>query len=101
MYVPKYVQELMGRATYAQEYGDPGYTLEIRKSSPYAYASSLAAEIKRLENWARRRMPEDGVPMITIDKIPEKTVLSQQHAVVTIYDPLMQSLEPYIPQGNE
>lgn len=99
MQIPKYIKELMERAAFVRGYGDPGYTIEIRKRSPYSLASTLETEIRRLEKWVKRIMPEDdlGVPTMVINRIPKKTTYKDtQYAVVTIYDPVMKELERYI-----
>ena len=92
MKIPKYVQDLMSRAKFAKGYGDPGYTIEITKETPYTYASTLESEVKRLESWVKRMMPEDdlGAPTMVINtKFPMKTRHCNRYAVVTIYDPIM------------
>ncbi len=99
MQIPKYIKELMERAAFVRGYGDPGYTIEIRKRTPYSLVSTLETEIRRLEKWVKRVMPEDdlGVPTMIINRIPKKTTYKDtQYAVVTIYDPVMKELEPYI-----
>ena len=103
MIIPKYVQDLMKRAKFAIGYGDPGYTLEITKETPYTHASTLDTEIKRLEKWVKRVMPEDDldVPTMIVNKIPKKTHYCNQYAIVTIYDPVMKELEKYIRGGNK
>lgn len=103
MLIPLYVQDLMERATFARGYGEAGYTIEIKKRTHYSYVSTLEAEIKRLEGWVKRMMPEDdlGVPTMVINRIPKKTTYKHmQYAVVTIYDPIMKELEKYIDGGK-
>lgn len=98
MKIPKYIQDMMERARFVVGYGDPGYTIEIRKATPYTQVSTLKKEIERLEKWVNRMMPKDdlGVPTIIINKIPKKTHYINQYAIVTIYDPIMKQLEEYI-----
>lgn len=103
MLIPVYVRDLMSRATFVRGYGDPGYTIEISKRTHYSYVSTLEAEVKRLESWVKRIMPEDdlGVPTMIINRIPKKTTYkNMQYAVVTIYDPIMKELEKYINGGG-
>lgn len=45
MKIPKYVQEIMERSEFVRGYGDPGYTIRIRKATPYTRISTLSAEI--------------------------------------------------------
>ena len=35
MKIPKYVQEIMERSEFVRGNGDPGYTIKIRKATPY------------------------------------------------------------------
>lgn len=104
MLIPLYVKDLMDRSSFAIGYGDPGYTIEIKKRTHYSQVSTLESEIKRLESWVKRIMPEDelDVPTMIINKIPKKTTYKHmQYAVVTIYDPVMKELEKYIKRdGN-
>lgn len=96
--VPQYIIEMMSRATFARGYGDPGYTLEISKATPYTRIRTLKDEVTRLEKWIVRQMPEDelDVPTCIVNRVPSKTHYCKQNAVVTIYDPIMKKLEPYI-----
>lgn len=98
MIIPKYVQGLMKRAKYAIGYGEPGYTLEIAKETPYAYVITLEGEINRLERWIKRVMPKNDLDVSTmvVNKIPKNTHHCNQYATVTIYDPVMNELEKYI-----
>ena len=50
MKIPKYIQDMMERARFVVGYGDPGYTIAIRKPTPYTHVSTFEAEIERLEN---------------------------------------------------
>lgn len=98
MIIPKYVQELMSRASFVLGSGEAGYTIRINKSTPYAKIDTLKAEVERLDQWVKRMMPEDtlGVPTMVINSVPSKTHYCNQYAVVTIYDPIMQRIEQYI-----
>lgn len=104
MKIPKYVQELMGRAKY--NYNLPGknpnaaagYTIEIKKYSHNETADRFRAEIDRLKKWVER---QPGGEMIIIS-YPSHTVhKTMQYATVTIFDPVMQKVEQYIPQQKE
>lgn len=98
MVIPKYVQELMSRSKFVLGAGEPGYTIRIYKSTPYAKMPTLKAEVERLQRWVERIMPEDdlGVPTMIVNNIPAKTHYRNQYAIVTIFDPVMQKLEKYI-----
>lgn len=98
MIIPQYVQEIMCRSEFVLGCGDPGYTIRIRKSSPYTTISTFKTEIGRLKKWVDRMMPEDelDVPTMVVHSVPSKTHYRNQYAVVTIYDPLMQQIERYI-----
>ena len=92
----------MSRASFDRVYSnpksEPGYTIKIRKSTPYGYADTLKAECERLVKWANRVCPcaIEGYYTAIVLEVPEKTNHCQQAAYVTIYDPVMQALEPYI-----
>lgn len=103
MKIPKYIQDMMERAEFVLSYGEPGYTIAIRKTTPYTQVSTLKAEIERLEKWVKRMMPKDdlGVPTMIINRIPKKTHYANQYAIVTIYDPVMKQLEKYIPKSDK
>ena len=98
MIIPQYVQEIMGRSEFVLGYCDPGYTIRIRKSTPYTTISTFKTEIGRLKKWVDRMMPEDelDVPTMVVHSVPSKTHYRNQYAVVTIYDPIMQQIERYI-----
>lgn len=98
MKIPKYVQEIMARSKFTLGEGNPGYTIVIRKETPYTYLCTFQQEIERLVAWANRVVPHyDDVPNATIDRMPERNHHQYQFATVTIYDPIMQQLEKYIP----
>ena len=98
MTTPKYIQDIMSRAKFAIGYGDPGYTIEITKATPYTRVETLWTEIGRLEKWVKRVMPEDDweIPTMIINRLPKTTHYGRQYAVVTIYDPVMRQLEKYM-----
>lgn len=98
MEIPKYIQDMMERARFVVGCGEPGYTIAIRKATPYTQVGTFKAEIERLEKWVKRMMPKDdlGVPTMIIHRIPNKTHYAKQYAIVTIYDPIMKYLEKYI-----
>lgn len=101
MKVPKYVQDLMERSEYEfdrftkhENYG-AGYTIRIGKSTEYGYAETLRKEVERLCRWANRVA---GVETAYILNVPAKTHYCKQWATVTIFDPVMQKIEQYIPE---
>lgn len=104
MKIPKYVQELMSRAEYnfilpgKNPNAEVGYTIEIKKYSHYETADTFRGEIDRLKRWVDR---QSGGEMIIIS-CPTHTVhKTMQYATVTIFDPVMQKIEQYIPQKKE
>lgn len=100
MIVPKYVVHLMERSQY--EYVEckkspdfaAGYTIRIEKRTPYTQIETLRKEIDRLVGWANRAVPDTAF----ILSCPNKTHHTDQYAVVTIFDPVMQHSEKYIPE---
>lgn len=54
MIIPKYVQELMSRASFVLGSGEAGYTIRINKSTPYTKIDTLKAEVERLDQWVKR-----------------------------------------------
>lgn len=106
MKIPKYVQELMSRAAFDRVFFNPksvpGYTIKIRKATPYSKVDTLKAECNRLVEWANRVCPTgfDDLPTALVLELPSKTHYCMQVAYVTIYDPLMKALEPYIADKN-
>lgn len=95
MKIPKYVQELMSRAHYYYDFDsyDPrcgaGYTIAIRKETPFTYASTLNAEVERLKKWVDRQ-PGGECHIISV---PTKTTHGTQVAIITVFDPVMQHIE--------
>lgn len=102
--IPKYVQEILRRSKYefdrctGHEWYAPGYTIRIKKATPYTYADTFRAEIERLVKWVNRQTPSDGLDHAYILSVPTKTHHCDQVAVVTIFDPVMQKIEQFIPQ---
>ena len=103
MIIPIYVQKLMQRARYeydrcteSENYG-VGYTVAIRKATPYAKAYTLRTEVERLCKWANRAAGGEVAPILYM---PEKTHYSRdQSAVVTIFDPVMKHIEQFMPEN--
>lgn len=102
--IPEYVQDLMSRSKYEfyrctdHEHYAPGYTIRISKASAYTYAETFRAEIERLVKWANRVTGVKGLEIAFILYVPSETHHRNQTAVVSIFDPVMQKLEQYIPQ---
>lgn len=99
MKIPKYVIDLMARSHYEYDFctKDPnygvGYTISIQKSTEYKQIETLRAEVERLCKWANRAVPETAFLLY----IPSETHYTKQIAIVTIFDPIMQRIEQYIP----
>ena len=95
--VPKFAQEMMSRARFDLSYthpaADPGYTVWIRKATPYTYASTLRDECERLVAWAGRNYAD-----AEILECPKDTRHCNQAALVVITDPVMQKLEKFMPE---
>ena len=104
--IPNYIQALMSRASFYFASGTavPGYTISIRKQSDYSHVQTLKEEIEQLAKWVRKECRRLGMDKkgaedtIVIERLPSITLYSQQHAYVTIYDPIMRMLEKYIPE---
>ena len=97
MKIPRYVQSIMERSKFALGEGDPGYTIIIRKKTPYTCVDTFQCEIERLVAWANRAAPHyEDVPNAIINRTPNKTSHQFQYATVTIYDPIMLQIEKYI-----
>ena len=103
MKIPKYVQDLMSRATYVFSNSKimldninyaTGYTIRIEKHSEYAEAATLRKEVERLVKWANRVA---GFEIAHVLSVPDRTRHHKQGAVVTIFDPVMQEIENFIP----
>ena len=100
MKIPKYVIGLMERSRYEFDfctkhpnYG-PGYTISIVKGTEYQQIDTLKQEVERLIKWANRAA---GCETAYLLSIPSITHYRKQYAVVTIFDPVMQKIESYIP----
>lgn len=95
--VPKFAQEMMSRARFDRLYtnpaAEPGYTIWIRKATPYTYADTLRAECERLVAWARRNYADAAIL-----ECPRDTHHVNQAALVVITDPVMQRLEQFMPE---
>ncbi len=96
--VPKYIENILSRSKFALGYGEPGYTIEVEKESPYTKADALKHECEKLVAWVERQMPHDeySVPTAVINRMPAKTHYCRQFAIVTVYDPVMRRIEQYI-----
>jgi hypothetical protein len=97
--IPNYVQILMNRAKYNFSYEHEnygvGYTIEIEKSTPYAFIDALSKEMVKLKKWVEK---QPGGKM-DILYLPDVTHYRRQYAIISIWDPVMIHLEKYIP-GN-
>lgn len=102
--VPQYVIDLMERSRYEFDFykNHPGYaagyTITIKKRTHYSYATTLHNEVDRLCRWANK---QGAGTVAFILSMPTRTLHSQQYAVVTIYDPVMQKIEQYIPKEGK
>lgn len=102
MKLPKYVVNVMKRSFYCYEFElhgadvarwcAAGYTVAIKKESPYTYAETLCKEVERLQKWVNK---QDGGDCRIIS-LPKRTIHGDQYAIVTIFDPVMKHLEKYI-----
>lgn len=96
MRIPKYVQEMLKRSEYDFN-GDVGYTIKIHKATYYTKAETLQKEVEKLVAWVNKQVEQiEGLPTAFINRIPVKTHYTDQVAVVTIYDPVMNKLEGFI-----
>lgn len=100
MNIPKYVQDLMSRSRYEFDFCKnhenyaAGYTLRIRKNTPYTKIATFKAELTQLVNWANRNA---GCEVAYILDMPRETRHYSQAATVTIFDPIMKFIEDFIP----
>ena len=94
--VPAYIRDMMERAAFnyhSTRHPDycVGYTIDIDKYTTRAYASTLQNDIDKLQKWVER-----GGGEIKVLNIPRNTHYCHQYATVTIFDPVMRSLEGFI-----
>ena len=100
MKIPKYIQNLLERATFnltSFETCTPGYTIEISKRTPYQTVDTFRQEIQKLVDWANKQVRGDA----EIVRFPDTTHYVRQYALVNIYDPLMMRLEKYIGEKRQ
>jgi hypothetical protein len=100
MQIPKYIIELMERSkyNYSNRYSNNpdyavGYTIEIHKRTYYSRVETLKEEIEKLEKFVIKNNSE-----LKILYMPTETHYNDQHATITIFDPIMKHLEQYIKQ---
>lgn len=98
MTVPKYVRDLMSRAKYnysmnpANDSYAVGYTVDIAKRSHQQMIGTFREEISKLESFVKR----NGGEMIVVS-VPTVTKFKyMQYITVTIFDPVMKGIEPFI-----
>lgn len=97
MNIPKYVLDIMARSEFVLGIGDAGYTIRIHKATPYTQICTFQKEINRFVSWCNRQVPQmEDCPTARINTIPYITHYYDQLAIVTIYDPVMKWLEPYM-----
>lgn len=108
MTIPKYVVDMMKRAEYNYDsHSNPnycvGYTIDIKKATPYQKIYTFQKEIDRLIAWANREYKKLGGTnefgeIAYVLSIPNKTTYlgEIQSATVTIYDPIMKHIEEFI-----
>ena len=100
--IPAYVVEMMKRSFFyyetafvdkeIAEWCAAGYTIAIKKATPYKRAETLCKEVERLQKWVNKQNGGD----CRIIKLPKETTNGDQYAIVTIFDPVMKRLEKYI-----
>ena len=67
----------------------------------------LQYQIEQLAKWVRKECRRCGMDKagadstIIVHNIPHITLYCPQYAFVTIFDPIMQKLEPFIPQKKK
>ena len=101
--VPKYVADLMNRSEFYfdDNFALPGYTLSVKKRTPYQNIKSFKKEIERLSSWIKRNCIALGMDkecaekVVAIHYVPDRTRYAQQKAVITILDPIMKFLDPF------
>lgn len=98
MKIPKYIVEIMKRSYYyydrvsKEEDYAAGYTVAIKKATPYTRIDTFKREIEHLQKWVNKQTGGD----CRILSIPKKTHYGDQVAIVTIFDPIMKYIEQYI-----
>lgn len=93
---PKYIREILSRSKMADptESKEPGYGIAIYKRTSYAYARSLRQDCEKFINWANNEIPHyPDAPVALLEYAPSATHYRPQHAIVTVYDPLMLRIE--------
>lgn len=103
--IPKYIIEILERSEFVLngEKVIPGYTIRVEKKTPYAYASTLRDEAKKLVEWANReykRISKDETEIASLDEYDPYTHYRKQYAIVTIYDPIMKAIEKHIKEAK-
>ena len=95
MKIPKYVQEMVADARFDRSFrnpsSNPGYTIIIPKRTYMQRASTFRKDLERLVAWATREHAD-----AEILECPANTRYVRQVALVTITDPVMKYLEPYM-----
>lgn len=108
--IPNYIKEILSRSNYVFDYytTDPnyaaGYTIRIDKATPYTWLKTFKSEITALEYWVQstyKRIYNDDSIIFHLIYIPTRTHHNSQFAIVTIFDPIMKHLEPYIPKKGK
>lgn len=91
MNVPKYIQNIMERAEFLLGVGDPGYTIQIHKATPYTMDNTINTEAERLVAWARR-----NGSAAYVNSYVRGTKHFDQTAIVTVYDCVMKNIECFM-----
>lgn len=97
--VPQYIREILSRAGYEFDYltthpeFKQGFTLHIRKRTPYTSVRAFRREVEDFCYWADRTA---HAPVSRIVHIPDTMRPCDQFAYVTILDPVMLQIEDYI-----
>ena len=106
MKVPQYIINLMKRSKYEYDFLDDknasvGYTIRLVKRTEYQKIDTFKNEIYKLKKWVDKEYKKiaNAEPDVCyILSIPQKTHYTKQYALVTIFDPIMKSIEQYIPK---
>ena len=103
MTVPKYVINILERSRFNFEDTEDtnyaaGYTINIKKETPYTSANTFRAEIDRFQKWVAKEYKKFGGTddICFILYVPEQTRHCNQYATVTVFDPIMKYIEQYI-----